>query len=333
MSFIANENEVFGHRADFLAMEVLSVQLNILQVFMPMDCWFVGRQEEAHVEVVATFGGVDAIAASHLASLLASDGNDQGAAKGFSHRPVSEMELKALASAQVSALHPRHVFKADLRRGDGRISGMVAGFLSQQLLPGVYPPSRTREIALCLSAIAQTLSMHVELAAAEKLVLETQQDAQIDSLTKVLNRAGWNKKLRSVASIEEEVAIGFLDLDFLKLVNDSHGHLAGDDLLRRTAQTIKAELRNNDCIARLGGDEFAVMLRNVATTDASELKKRLQLALSEADIKASIGVALKSEAGSLQKALQLADSRMYEEKRTKQRPLANNSHVLNFGQV
>jgi diguanylate cyclase (GGDEF)-like protein len=148
---------------------------------------------------------------------------------------------------------------------------------------------------------------------------KTQKEAQRDALTQVLNRAGWEVKLLEAARTKAEVAVGFLDLDCLKAVNDSRGHSAGDDLLRLTAHTIQSVLRSDDQIARLGGDEFAVMLYNDTMADASTLKERLQFALSTFDIQASIGIALGSEAASLQAAVQLADARMYEEKRARRR--------------
>jgi diguanylate cyclase (GGDEF)-like protein len=111
-----------------------------------------------------------------------------------------------------------------------------------------------------------------------------------------------------------------LDLDYLKTVNDTQGHSAGDDLIRLTAQTISAVLRNNDAVGRLGGDEFGVVAQYATPVGAAALMNRLKESFARAGINISMGMALRSEAGSLKKTMHLADERMYEEKRTKAAP-------------
>src|SRR5690606_25054622 len=146
-----------------------------------------------------------------------------------------------------------------------------------------------------------------------------------DPLTGILNRAGWVNQLAHIdeqaSASDEDAAIVMLDLDFLKVVNDSHGHAAGDELLRLTAQTISSVLRNGDSVGRLGGDEFGVVVQHATPIAAEKLLERLQQALAAVDIKISIGMALKSETGSLKNAMHQADQRMYTEKRKKSLPV------------
>ena len=311
----------FEHGAHFLVTEVLPVQLDLLQVLLPMDYWLVGRQEGEHIEVLASFGGLDDIAASALAGTLTPSSDVSSLFSGFRLRSISQDEWRKLDTSGAFPNYPRYVFTVSLPDVHGPGSAMVAGFMQQEQHTG-FPVSHTPAIVLCLTAIAQTVNLHVRLGAAEKLMRKTQEEAQLDALTKVLNRAGWEIKLREAARTGAEVAVGFLDLDCLKAVNDSRGHPAGDELLRLTARTLQAALRSDDQIARLGGDEFAVMLHNETMASASSLKERLQFALSTFDIQASIGIALGSEAASLQAAVQLADARMYDEKRARRRSRA-----------
>lgn len=294
------------------------MQLDILQVLLPMDYWLVGQQVGGHMDIVATFGGLDETTGYALVDVLADNWQIPEVFSGFRYRSVTEPEWEKIGMGSVFTECPKYVFMANLQDAHGEAFGMVVGFMSQRVLPS-YPVSHTHGIVLCLTAIAHTLELHAQLAEAEKLMYETQQDAQLDILTLALNRAGWNKKIRLAMKTGAEVAIGFLDLDCLKAINDTRGHSAGDDLLKLTAQTIQSALRSDDCIARLGGDEFAVMLHNETMADANTLKERLQLALSTYDIQASIGVALGSETSSLQNAVQLADARMYEDKRARRR--------------
>ena len=107
--------------------------------------------------------------------------------------------------------------------------------------------------------------------------------------------------LKEASRAHQMVAVLFLDLDFFKVVNDSHGHLIGDQLLKQTAKRLTALLRAEDTVARIGGDEFVVLLPQVE--DEAQVKVTVEKILAElsvpfkiADtvlqISASIGVAL-----------------------------------------
>jgi len=108
--------------------------------------------------------------------------------------------------------------------------------------------------------------------------------ANHDALTGLLNRAAFEARVRGalVLSIEEGVshALIFIDLDRFKLVNDTHGHQAGDRLLKQVAEVLQHVLREEDCLGRLGGDEFSVLMRTpdleVASRMAHRLRERLQ---------------------------------------------------------
>ena len=311
--------------------DVLCAQLGILQVFLPTDYWVVGRIEDKNAEVVATFGQMNSgQAISSLALMLADGWDSQNSLEGFSYRAFSEIELEKLGLMQSVQPYPKYAIRAALPQQAGSSGGVVLGFLSQQAPPNARVVPHAREIALCLRAIEQTLSLHLELEAAEKQVIEAQQHAQTDSLTQVLNRAGWNQQIRTVLNSDVDCAIAFLDLDLLKYVNDTQGHMAGDQMLQLTAQSIMSILRCDDCVARLGGDEFAILLHDITPSDAYNLKDRLKVVLNDLGIMASIGVAFKSETGCVHDALHLADLRMYEEKRSKHHYVPDNNMVFDF---
>jgi diguanylate cyclase (GGDEF)-like protein len=122
-----------------------------------------------------------------------------------------------------------------------------------------------------------------------------------DPLTGMANRALFQSNVRdAVADGGGQVGVLFIDLDDFKTVNDSLGHLAGDELLRAVAGRVCDCLRPTDLAARLGGDEFAVLLRGIAdsraaTAVASRIVKRLrdpfQVMGCEIMVRASIGIA------------------------------------------
>lgn len=99
--------------------------------------------------------------------------------------------------------------------------------------------------------------------------------ASHDSLTGLMNRRGLDRVLREAGESGEALGLLLLDLDGFKLINDRHGHQAGDDLLKQVAMRLKGVVRPGDIVARLGGDEFALVVRSVEDAVAlSEIADR-----------------------------------------------------------
>jgi diguanylate cyclase (GGDEF)-like protein len=119
--------------------------------------------------------------------------------------------------------------------------------------------------------------------------------AHRDALTGLANRKAFLESLTS----DTGGAVLYCDLDRFKSVNDEHGHVAGDELLRAVAGRIKACVRADDVVARLGGDEFAVHCARMTPAEAGDLAQRIHDAVVEpfrvqgrtASIGISIGVA------------------------------------------
>src|SRR5262245_3842000 len=126
--------------------------------------------------------------------------------------------------------------------------------------------SQIRELA------AEVERLERELAAARAQMARLAARADIDPLTDVLNRRGFERELaRSLAYVKRHgtsAAVVYIDLDGFKRVNDRHGHAAGDAVLRAVAMLLNRHVRASDVVARLGGDEFALLLWNCAEADA-----------------------------------------------------------------
>ncbi len=117
-----------------------------------------------------------------------------------------------------------------------------------------------------------------------------------------------------------------MDLDRFKNVNDSYGHMAGDDLLKQLADRLRKTLRANDMIARLGGDEFVVLLEDVEQSEyAAKVANNIIEAINspwdldqhnaQVSIGTSIGISLYPEHGdNAQDLLKHADAAMYQAK-------------------
>lgn len=141
--------------------------------------------------------------------------------------------------------------------------------------------------------------------------------AEIDDLTQLGNRRGWEN---TVARHEQDPNVGvvFLDLNGLKLVNDTMGHEAGDELIQKASDCIRASIRPTDYAARIGGDEFVILYTNYpANVGALQGSiSRIRQHFDSAEIKVSVGGALRHEASTMQGVIILADNRMYENKRS-----------------
>ncbi len=163
-----------------------------------------------------------------------------------------------------------------------------------------------------------------ERRAAEERLLH---DALHDGLTGLPNRTLFMDRLeRALARRRRNgpgVAVLFLDLDRFKIVNDSLGHLMGDELLRRVGRILSCCVRAQDTVARLGGDEFAVLVEAVAEPAvATQLADRIRDALHEpvrlhgheVFANASIGIALDHPESRAETLLRDADTAMYRAK-------------------
>ncbi len=318
---IIKEGSGIEARANLLANKALTAQLKVLQAFLPLEGWLVGRWGAASCSPVAANGLFEALPPRDLSPLFDGDWARDPLNDGFYYRRVNESEQQMLSLEPATGRNRMYLVKADLHAPDTTGGGCAIGVAFE------WPFSlfrRANEVRSCLTSLALTLALHAELNVAERLMMELQRDAFLDPLTGTLNRAGWINRLAHIDAMSgddgNDAAIVMLDLDFLKTVNDTQGHSAGDDLIRLTAQTISAVLRSNDSVGRLGGDEFGVVAQDATRAGAAALVGRLKYALEAVDIKISMGMALKSEAGTLKKTMQLADERMYEEKRTKPMP-------------
>ena len=113
------------------------------------------------------------------------------------------------------------------------------------------------------------------------------------------------------------------DLDHFKLINDNHGHLAGDKVLKEVAGRIKAGLREFDVVGRYGGEEFVILLENTSVHTAHQIAERIRLRIGsepvhvaghDMQVTISQGLALCSQGDDSHSVLSRADQAMYRAK-------------------
>ncbi|MCL5076777.1 MAG: GGDEF domain-containing protein, partial [Actinobacteria bacterium] len=120
-----------------------------------------------------------------------------------------------------------------------------------------------------------------------------------------------------IAQYGFSASIVVIDIDNLKTVNDSKGHQAGDEIIRKAARVIGQTSRSDDVVARTGGDEFAVLTKGVSPEGTDAFVRRLKIALTVAGVQASVGICSSASATSLSEAWDKADQNMYLSKRSK----------------
>ncbi len=149
--------------------------------------------------------------------------------------------------------------------------------------------------------------------------------ASHDALTGLINRREFEQRLeRTLLSAQQqgrEHALCYMDLDQFKVINDSCGHAAGDELLRQLALLLKGNLRERDTLARLGGDEFALLLENCSISDALEVADTFRAEVQRFRFKwgdrifsvgMSVGmVAINSDSGTAASLMSAADAACY----------------------
>lgn len=176
--------------------------------------------------------------------------------------------------------------------------------------------------------VAQYNATINEQQAAEERGERLYYQAMHDPLTGLPNRSLFsdrlNQALERSTRYGEGAAIFLMDLDRFKLFNDTHGHLAGDELLCAVAERMRDTLRNSDTVARIGGDEFAIIEPRITPeTDCEELGERLRKAIkrpftingTNVTLATSVGVTLLPEDGTDDDTLIVnADIAMYRAK-------------------
>ena len=164
-----------------------------------------------------------------------------------------------------------------------------------------------------------------QLVALKQMTDRLRADADLDYLTGLSNRRRFrralNREFERWRRYRAPCALLMLDIDHLKVVNDKHGHTAGDMVIRHVAETLRAVSRDNDTAARLGGEEFGLLLANTTGDKAHLAADRLREIISQKVIHGvgkatvSIGVAACPEHANTERTLYVASDRaLYEAK-------------------
>lgn len=178
---------------------------------------------------------------------------------------------------------------------------------------------------LVLENVKVICSALLDVTEAHELSHQLSYQATYDDLTGLVNRREFEDRLQesidSVRELKSQNVLCYLDLDQFKVINDTCGHMAGDELLRQLSQVIHRCIRRDDTLARLGGDEFGVLLKNCPLKNAVNCADNIRQVVQEfrftwEDSTFNIGVSIgltpiAQEGETISEVLRRADSACY----------------------
>jgi diguanylate cyclase (GGDEF)-like protein len=182
-------------------------------------------------------------------------------------------------------------------------------------------------LGICLAVMLLVLFLLHTVIKRFQVRIEAQ--ATLDSLTGLPNRRGFDDlALRAIQDARRDntsLSAMLLDLDHFKRLNDTHGHLAGDEVLTGFAEDVRRCLREDDIICRWGGEEFIILLKDTSTTGARRVAEKIRLLAEQhtyvftgtaLQITVSLGLTVLNDDDTLQSLIARADRALYSAKQT-----------------
>jgi diguanylate cyclase len=227
---------------------------------------------------------------------------------GFYSGTQLEVELAASKNRRAKELSNLHEAEsgrtaelmaqlAELTTGVASELGKHSG--SIEAINAELAAARQGDTGAVVSAVQKILKanaqMQQELQAAENRLQEQQEElaaqtaaARTDQLTKITNRRAFDEELRSCVlefqRSSKPFSIMMLDVDHFKKFNDTHGHLAGDEVLKFVAQTLKSQAKDSEVVARYGGEEFVLVFRGETVAACRERADQLRGSINQGSI-------------------------------------------------
>lgn len=207
--------------------------------------------------------------------------------------------------------------------------------LSAQQLKGIMSVvlDETQQMATAINVLEQRLQSNArEIDKLRKELKQVREESMRDALTGLVNRGGFDKSLEEAMQNSQiygaPLALMLIDIDFFKKINDTHGHVLGDRVIRHIGGLIRQHISVDDVAARYGGEEFAVLLPNTTLIDAEAIAEKIRKIVGETRLKRldnnvnigrvtlSAGVTLYQTGESARDFVQRADNALYASKRS-----------------
>lgn len=205
------------------------------------------------------------------------------------------------------------------------VLGLNAWYVVHFCQPGALMPYVVDVVITVMTTVAINRCLYLTKGKEIESRAHLRLQRDTDGMSKLLTRRAAERLIRSTETADGLCAMLILDVDNFKAVNDTYGHMRGDEVIRRVADILRGVFRREDCLARLGGDEFLVFLRGISQTVVLERLERLMSAFKitgrneQIGITCSVGVAF-ARVGELGENLfefmyRTADAKLYEAKK------------------
>lgn len=224
-------------------------------------------------------------------------------------------------SSEVSAFDSLDKLKSHMSQTISTIMTKVQDYTDKQM---EIHDAQEREIAKLNEKIRETELVTNDLI--EELS-KTTLEAQQDPLTELPNRAAYDKRIvqefERWQRYQHPLVIMVTDIDHFKGINDNYGHKAGDKVLHKVAQQLKASLRKIDFVGRYGGEEFVILMEKTTLKDAERIANKLRVEIEKmgfhfnnkpVQVTTSLGLTIFKEGDTPDSAFERADKALYESK-------------------
>jgi len=195
----------------------------------------------------------------------------------------------------------------------------LSGFILVGFIVGIL-------VLILLTNLAMVKSFRKILLVTEESKNRYKKFAMRDTLTGVYSRFFYDKwarkKTKDAETTNETLCLVLIDLDEFKHINDTYGHLAGDQALKQVANVLQASIKEEDFVIRYGGDEFLILFNHCEESTAQNILKQIVKQLISVEefsfpISISYGIQEVKDSMNINLAVQQADSKMYEMKKAK----------------
>ncbi|MDH5355750.1 MAG: EAL domain-containing protein, partial [Gammaproteobacteria bacterium] len=167
-----------------------------------------------------------------------------------------------------------------LRTGEAKISGIGPREVTALHKNGKPFPVELRVSEMYIGDRRHFVGVLADITARKRSEEKLRYQASHDDLTRLINRSEFERRagrlLSTTQQDKSQHALCFMDIDQFKIVNDTCGHVAGDELLRRLSQLLQTVVRHRDTLARLGGDEFGVLIEHCSLEQAQRVAEALR---------------------------------------------------------
>ena len=238
--------------------------------------------------------------------------------------------LEEAAQTAAAALEDSGQFEAALRDTRSRLTGAPSLESVHAIITELA--RETTRMQSATEAVHQRLENRArEVEHLTRQLEQARSEALLDPLTGLKNRRGFELAVKDLAGARSNAfsgtALVLADIDHFKQINDKHGHLLGDKILRAIGQTLQSNIKGRDIAARPGGDEFAILLQQTPLAGARALAEQIRTAVAAGRIRRadskeqpgsvtlSIGVAIGGDEDTLESLMARADAALYAAKR------------------